>query len=441
MKIDPKPHNPPAFKPDDPRYLDPRDLEGELRRVFEICHGCRMCVNYCGSFPDLFARVDRDIETRGADGAELLDAADFASVTELCWQCKLCYIKCPYTPDEGHEWALDFPRLLTREKTQRATRNGVSLQDQALGEPGILGQVTTMFRQGPVANFVNANRLVRKVIEKAAGISAEFPLPPFATTSFERWLDNHEALEEAGSNGEVAIFATCTGDFNLPAGPANAVRVLEKNGFRVVRPKQVCCGIPNLDGGDMNGALEKARTNVASLLEQIESGRKIVVPGPSCSYTIKKEYPELLGTAAARKVAENTFDLMQFLEQLRKEKKLNRDFKKGLGKIAYHAACHLRAQKIGFPGARVLGAIPDTEVEVIQECSAVDGTWGMKAQHYESGRKYAQKLVRGIEDVAPQVVVTDCPLSGQRIAKENNVIVRHPVQALAEAYGIAVALT
>ena len=115
MKIDPKPHNPPAFKPDDPRYLDPRDLEGELRRVFEICHGCRMCVNYCGSFPDLFARVDRDIETRGADGAELLDAADFASVTELCWQCKLCYIKCPYTPDEGHEWALDFPRLLTRE--------------------------------------------------------------------------------------------------------------------------------------------------------------------------------------------------------------------------------------------------------------------------------------------------------------------------------------
>ena len=88
----------------------------------------------------------------------------------------------------------------------------------------------------------------------------------------------------------------------------------------------------------------------------------------------------------------------------------------------------------------MLGAIPDTEVEVIQECSAVDGTWGMKAQHYESGRKYAQKLVRGIENVAPQVVVTDCPLSGQRIAKENNVIVRHPVEALAEAYGIAVAL-
>ena len=41
-----------------------------MRRVFEICHGCRMCVNYCGSFPDVFARVDRDIEQNGATGAE-----------------------------------------------------------------------------------------------------------------------------------------------------------------------------------------------------------------------------------------------------------------------------------------------------------------------------------------------------------------------------------
>ena len=105
---------------------------------------------------------------------------------------------------------------------------------------------------------------------------------------------------------------------------------------------------------------------------------------------------------------------MEFLEKLRKDKKLNRDFEKSLGKIAYHAACHLRAQKIGFPGARVLGAVPDTEVEIIQECSAVDGTWGMKAQHYEMGRKYAQKLVRGVDErrSGAACVVTDCPSRG-----------------------------
>jgi glycerol-3-phosphate dehydrogenase subunit C len=101
-KIELRPARPPALDPSDDRYWDARDLEGEMRRTFEVCHGCRMCVGYCGTFPDVFARVDRDIEKRGASGAELLDDAAFTSATELCWQCKLCFIKCPYTRDEGH---------------------------------------------------------------------------------------------------------------------------------------------------------------------------------------------------------------------------------------------------------------------------------------------------------------------------------------------------
>ncbi len=436
-KINPKPPLPPANDPNDWRFCDEADLTQEARRVFEVCHGCRMCVGYCGSFPDMFARVDRDIEKRGAEGAELLDDADLRSITDLCWQCKLCYIECPYTADQKHEWLIDVPRLLMRTKAQNARRHGVTLQDQVLGEPGRLGAMTSG-PMAPLANFVNANRLVRKVNEKVLGISAEFPVPQFATQPFEKWLARHEKLPSAGKNGTVALFVTCTGDYNNPSVPANAVRVLERNGFDVVRPDQQCCGIPNLDGGDIAAAQAKARFNVSSLLEQIEMGRKVVVIQPTCSYTIKKEYPDLLGTAAARKVAENTLDLMQMLEQLRKDKTLDRDFQKGLGKVAYHAACHLRAQKIGFPGARVLGVLPDTEVEVIEKCSAVDGTWGMKAQYYEMGKKYAQKLVRAIGGAEAKTVVTDCPLSALRIAKENGVPVMHPVEALAEAYGIRV---
>ena len=157
-------------------------------------------------------------------------------------------------------------------------------------------------------------------------------------------------------------------------------------------------------------------------------------------YTIKKEWPELLGTAEAKRVAASTFEIMEFMEKLRRDKKLVRDFRTGFGKVAYHAACHLRAQKIGTPGARILGLLPDTEVEIVEKCSAVDGTWGMKAQYYEMGRRYAQKLVRKIDEALTEKqtshVVTDCPLAGLRIAKENAVKVRHPVEALADAYGI-----
>ncbi len=127
---------------------------------------------------------------------------------------------------------------------------------------------------------------------------------------------------------------------------------------------------------------------------------------------------------------------MELLERLRREKKLNREFKTGLGKVAYHAACHLRAQKIGFPGARILGLLPDTEVEIVEKCSAVDGTWGMKSQYYEMGRRYARKLASGIENAEAATVVTDCALSAQRILKENEVPALHPAEALARAYGI-----
>jgi glycerol-3-phosphate dehydrogenase subunit C len=330
---------------------------------------------------------------------------------------------------------VDFPRLAMREKAQRARRNGVSIEDRALGEPGKLGATFS----GPLSflpNLVSEQRLLRKVQEKVLGISAEFPVPTFAPKNFESWLKKHEPLEEAGKAGTVALFATCTGDYNFPRIAAASVQILEKNGFKVVRPDQECCGIPNLDGGDIEGAQKKARYNVEKLLPLVEDGQLVVVPGPTCSYTIKKEWPELLGTPEARKVAAATVDVMELMERLRREKKLVKDFTTSLGKVAYHAACHLRAQKIGTPGARILGLAPDTEVEIVEKCSAVDVTWGMKAQFYELGRKYAQKLKRGIENLEPALVVTDCPLSALRIQKENELTPLHPAEALARAYGI-----
>jgi glycerol-3-phosphate dehydrogenase subunit C len=75
---------------------------------------------------------------------------------------------------------------------------------------------------------------------------------------------------------------------------------------------------------------------------------------------------------------------------------------------------------------------------MVEQCSAVDGTWGMKAEFYDLGRKYASKLVRGIaEGEEGELVVSDCSLAARRIEKENRVAVKHPIQALRDAYGLA----
>jgi glycerol-3-phosphate dehydrogenase subunit C len=441
------PEDPPATSPNDARYYDPRDLEAELRRTFQICHECRMCVGYCGSFPALLSRIDRDIESGAAEGAEALTYDDFKVVGDECWQCKLCYIKCPYTADEGAYELLDYPRLMARERAVRARREGIPLVDRILGEPQTIGELGSGVA-APIANLINESRLLRKVQEQVTGISAEFPLPELARRPFSAWLADREPAEGAGEAGSVVLFATCYGEYNTPDVPEAAVRVLEHNGLRVHVPGVVedagepgqapltCCGMPNLDGGDVEGYLEKVKHNVAALLPHVRKGRKVVVIGPTCGYTMKKEWPEYLLTPEAKEVAAATVDMMELLAQLGREKKLKREFKKGLGKVAYHAACHLRAQKIGFPGARVLGVIPDTDVRVIEQCSAVDGTWGMKAAHYETGRKYAMKLVREVDVLTPDVVVSDCTLAGLRVVKENGARVLHPVQALAEAYGL-----
>jgi glycerol-3-phosphate dehydrogenase subunit C len=194
--------------------------------------------------------------------------------------------------------------------------------------------------------------------------------------------------------------------------------------------------MPNLDGGDVEAARDKARVNVASLAHEVKLGRKIVFLQPTCGYVIRKEWSELFPTEDTHLVSKAAVDVMELLDQQRRDGTLSKDFAQGLGRVAYHAPCHLRAQKVGYPGVRVLSAVPNTDVEVIEQCSAVDGTWGMKAQHYDLGRRYAQKLTRSIEATEPQVVVTDCALSGQRIFAENRRTALHPIEALAQAYGI-----
>ena len=111
---------------------------------------------------------------------------------------------------------------------------------------------------------MNANRLVRKTMQGLAGIAADFPLPPFGQTTFAHWLARHQPLAEAGTRGTVALFATCLTDYNFPRIAASAVRVLERNGWSVVRPEQTCCGMPNLDGGDIDAARKKAGTGARS---------------------------------------------------------------------------------------------------------------------------------------------------------------------------------
>ena len=47
------------YDPKHPLYLDEADTRKEMERVFDLCHGCRLCFKFCPSFPTLFSYVDQ----------------------------------------------------------------------------------------------------------------------------------------------------------------------------------------------------------------------------------------------------------------------------------------------------------------------------------------------------------------------------------------------
>jgi Fe-S oxidoreductase len=413
-------------------FWDPSALETELRRVYDICNGCRRCLPLCPSFKDMMASLDRE----DVDGeAERLGAADLRRVVDLCYQCKLCYNHCPYTPP--HRWMLDFPRLMLRARAvETRVRGGVTLQDRVLGNTELVGRLGAA--TAPLSNWANRNGLNRRLVQSLLGIHKDRNLPAFHRRTFSRWLAANPAPAASGATAadRVALFATCTVEYHEPAIGRALVGVLRRNGVEVSLPAQRCCGMPYLDGGAVDEARRLIDANVQSLDEASRDGRDIVAPGPTCSYMMKQEWPELASDRlAAARVAARTRDAFEYLARRHAEGRLDTRFPVNPGRVAYQQPCHLRAQNLGTKSADVL-RLTGAEVTLIERCSAVDGTWGFKREYYELSMKVAEPLFREVRESGPDRVATDCPLAGLQIAQGTGLTPRHPIQILAEAYGL-----
>ncbi len=412
-------------------FWDRQALDEELRRVFDICNGCRRCSALCPSFKDLLQSLDRD-EIDGE--AERLTGADLTRVVDLCYQCKLCYNHCPYTPP--HRWAVDFPRLMLRARAVQANERGVTRQDKFLGNTALVGRLGSLTT--PLSNWANELAVHRAFMQAIVGIHKDRNLPRFHRWTFSKWFAEHPPRVSTPV-GRAALFATCPVEYNNPDVGRATVRVLERNRIDVTMPAQRCCGMPYLDGGAVDEARAQIDDNVRTLASSVREGREIVVPGPTCSYMLKQEYPWLAtDKESARLVAEGTRDLFEYLARLHVEGKLDTTFQKNPGKIAYHLPCHLKAQNMGTKSADLLRLIPGAEVEVIERCSGVDGTWGFKKEYYELSLKVARPLFDDIEKAGPDCTATDCPLAGLQIAQGTGREARHPILILAEAYGLDV---
>jgi Fe-S oxidoreductase len=414
---------------------NPASLLLELTRIADICHGCRRCFSLCPSFDVLFKGLD----VAEVDGeAAKLPKKVLDDFVDLCYECKLCLPHCPYIPP--HRWAVDIPHLVLESRNVRMKETGLPLRERLLSRPDALGRLARPF--APVANFVNALPVARWVMERTVGVSARKDLPRYAGQTFTAWFAAREAPRLPGEPAaKVVLYPTCSVEWNRPEIGKAAVAVLERNRVEVAVAYPACCGMPLFDVGDVAGADEARRAFVAAMKGWVDRGYTIVTPGPSCSLMIKKEYPWLAARSGAvdadtALVAKGTRDLLEFLAELKAKGLLALDFPKAPKSIAYHLPCHLKVQNIGYKSRDLLAAT-GAAVTMVEKCSGHDGTWAMKKEYFDESMKVGKKLFDGLAAARAEVFASDCVLAGIQIHQGMSVEVKHPVEVLRDAYGLA----
>jgi glycerol-3-phosphate dehydrogenase subunit C len=419
-----------SYDPSEPLYWDAGALQKEITRIFEVCHGCRMCFKYCDSFPSLFSFID---EEHDGDVTKLT-GEQTAQVMDQCFQCKLCEVECPYTPRDQHEFQLDFPKLVHRYTAQRTRAEGLSVAQKIVANPDLAGKAARASLG--MANVMNKVTAHRWFMEQALGIHRDKLLPDFADSTFERWAEQEGKLKDGG---EVVLFQTCYVQNNEPQIGRDTLEVLEKNQVEVSCVKGLgCCGMPSWEKGDLDTLRERASHNLDILMPHVERGAKVVVINPTCSMMMRREYPELLEGAdrvRAEKLSEAVMDVGEYVWSLRKEERFNTDFKSTPGdRVAYHAPCHLRAQAVGFKGRDLMRKIPGVKPRSTIECCGHDGTYAMSVDGFEPSARIGKKAFDGMKDAEAEIWATDCPLAAIQFQQHAGVKPMHPMSVLARAY-------
>jgi L-lactate dehydrogenase complex protein LldE len=177
----------------------------------------------------------------------------------------------------------------------------------------------------------------------------------------------------------VALFVTCLIENIKPAIAFDTIALLEDAGYTVVVPaNQVCCGQPNLNGGDRDNAIATARR----VVDEFIHFDYVVIPSGSCGGMLKHHYPELLADDSSYRdksisLAEKVFELSQFLTEVAQytPSAVNSEA------VTYHDACAgLRELGIKSAPRQLLNqaGVVVSELQETESCCGFGGTFCVK---------------------------------------------------------------
>ncbi len=425
----------------DEAWYDEAALEAELRRVYDICHGCRRCFNLCDSFPILFDAIDESPNEEVAD----LSNAQLKAVVDACTLCDMCFMtKCPYVPP--HAWEVDFPHLMLRHRAVGHRQGKTSLADRELARMTRNGRIGNALAGAANWATKEGNGLTRPVMEALLGIDARAHVPPFMDVS----LVNQAAAQVPPPNPDgpafgrkVVLYAGCHDNFNDGTPGEAAMKVLAHQGLKVRVEYPDCCGMPKFENGDLPAVASAAQRISGYFAPLIADGWDVVPLTTSCALMLKFEWPLIEpDNADIALLAKHTFDVSEYVVRLAKDCGLA-PIAAMPKAIAVHFACHARAQNMGPKAMEMLRLIPEARPSLAERCSGHGGKWGLFKDNFDRAIKVGKTTGKTLMKGDPDIVVSECPLAGPHLrqviaanGQEPPPRIGHPIEVMAQAYGL-----
>ena len=314
------------------------------------CVACGLCLPHCPTYrltgEESASPRGRIAAMRAVHEGRAATDETFARFMDLCLVCRACEDVCP-----SH---VPFGRMMEAARAQIEPKRSAGARfvrwlglDVVLPSPRLTSIAAFL---APVARPFMPSK-IRALIPRVRAAGGRLP----------------EITEPIGEGrGTVAILSGCVQDRWFRRVNLATIRVLARQGWRVVVPRaQTCCGALAAHNGHLRTARKLARRNAAAFA----GVDHVVVNAAGCGAHMAS-YGELVDGAALP-----VRDVMAFLheEGLRGESSLPQPTR-----VAYHDACHaLRAQKISHQPRALLGAIGNLELVEIPNGDRCCGAAGI----------------------------------------------------------------
>ena len=391
-------------------------LSDHRYRDLFLCIGCRSCQFECPTQP----YFGRETGWSPRDYLAAFLRGDNHLLRE-CITCGRCRARCPLD--------IDLPAMLSEAE---AEAGATTWQDQFYCRIGTLFRASSL--TAPLSNWLFNWPLARLPMEWVSEMDRKRKLPAFHRDTFVSQYRRRSS--NPATDRTVVYYPGCYVNFTDPELGWAVVGILERNGFQVLVPKHLCCGVACFPYGAKELAQRYARQSLRVFGPLAREGHTILVSCPSCGMALERDLPYLLPeNDDARLVAERTRDVSAFLWALHQRGEVDTDFSPLDMRVGYHTPCHLRVRDLGPENLDLLKLIPQMEpVDVDRGCCGLAGSFGMRRAHRKESREIGHYLFEELQSPGYDLGVTNCAGCEMQMRAGSGRDVIHPLKLLWRAY-------